>query len=205
MNYILINTAGTSTEVVVKFNGIARFFRDENGKKASESLLPAIEKIMNETNVRLNDVDYFACVTGPGSFTGIRIGIVTVKSLCYALNKPASGISFNRALALSSKGKRITVVNGWADNYYVATYFDEEEISPPNAVTKGELTNFIKKNPDYAVICDKVSFETFGGICAEDETYLEKAGDACAATLVSATEIEPLYAMKSQAERDLEK
>lgn len=205
MNYILINTAGTSTEVIVKFNGKAHLFCEENGKMASESLLPSIENIMNRLNARLSDADYFACVTGPGSFTGIRIGIVTVKALCYALYKPAAGISYNRALSLLNGGKRITIVNGWSDNYYAALYDGDDEVVKPAAMTKSELYEFIKQNPDCLVICDPASFETFGGIKADFMSYLEKAGDECATKLIHATEIEPLYAMQSQAERDLEK
>jgi tRNA threonylcarbamoyladenosine biosynthesis protein TsaB len=59
----------------------------------SVELMPIISNIMSRNNLTLNDIDLFACDNGPGSFTGIRIGIATIKAFCDVTNKPCIGVS----------------------------------------------------------------------------------------------------------------
>lgn len=69
------------------------------GKSHSELLLPAIEALMNASGLSYSDIDLFACSSGPGSFTGVRIGVSTVKGLAFGYNKPCVGVSATEALA----------------------------------------------------------------------------------------------------------
>lgn len=62
------------------------------GVKHSMLLVPVIERALVAAGLSLKDVTYFACGIGPGSFTGVRVGLSTVKGLCWALNKPIIGI-----------------------------------------------------------------------------------------------------------------
>ena len=68
-------------------------------KTHSERLLPSIKYILSECGLHLNDLDALAVTTGPGSFTGLRIGLSTLKGLGWALEKPLLGISTLHALA----------------------------------------------------------------------------------------------------------
>jgi tRNA threonylcarbamoyladenosine biosynthesis protein TsaB len=61
--------------------------------------MPIIEQILVETNLKLKDIDLLVCDKGPGSFTGIRIGVATVKGFTDSLNIPTIGISSLEALA----------------------------------------------------------------------------------------------------------
>jgi tRNA threonylcarbamoyladenosine biosynthesis protein TsaB len=72
-----------------------------NGSNHSEILLPAIEQACSQSMVNIKDIDLFACTIGPGSFTGLRIGISTLKGLLLATGKPAAGVSALAALALN--------------------------------------------------------------------------------------------------------
>ncbi len=67
----------------------------------SEVLLPAIDEACRRSNVTVRDMDLFACTLGPGSFTGLRIGLSTLKGLMLATGKPAAGVSSLAALALN--------------------------------------------------------------------------------------------------------
>ena len=67
----------------------------------SEVLLPAIDEACRLSNVTVRDMDLFACTLGPGSFTGLRIGVSTLKGLMLATGKPAAGVSTLAALALN--------------------------------------------------------------------------------------------------------
>ena len=65
----------------------------------SARLMPAIDDMLKRAELTVRDIDAFAVAIGPGSFTGLRIGVATVKGLCYALNKPIVGIVTLDALA----------------------------------------------------------------------------------------------------------
>lgn len=65
----------------------------------SETLLPAINNIFEESGLASCDIDLFALTLGPGSFTGIRIGVSTIKGFAFALDKPVVGVSTLEALA----------------------------------------------------------------------------------------------------------
>lgn len=68
-------------------------------KAHSSRLMPAIDQILKWADLTVHDLDACAVGIGPGSFTGIRIGVGTIKSLCYALKKPIVGVSTLEAIA----------------------------------------------------------------------------------------------------------
>ncbi len=67
----------------------------------SNTLLADVDKLLAETQIRVSDIDVFAVATGPGSFTGLRIGIATVKALSATLDRPSVGVPTLEAVALS--------------------------------------------------------------------------------------------------------
>ncbi len=69
------------------------------GLTHSETLLTLIDSALNMADMSIDDVDSFAVSSGPGSFTGIRIGVSAVKGLCFAKNKPCFAVSTLEALA----------------------------------------------------------------------------------------------------------
>lgn len=74
------------------------------GNTHSETLLPVVEQILKITDTNIDEIDCFACSTGPGSFTGVRIGVATVKGLAYGKNKPCVSVSTLEALAYNLSG-----------------------------------------------------------------------------------------------------
>ena len=71
----------------------------QGGPPHAVTMLPLVEEILRQTGKSIQDVDAFACAVGPGSFTGIRIGVSAVKAMAYATSRPAIGISTLKALA----------------------------------------------------------------------------------------------------------
>ena len=67
----------------------------------SENLVPMIKEILDNLNLEVSDIDLYGVSIGPGSFTGLRIGIATVKSLAHVFNKPIVGISTLEGLAFN--------------------------------------------------------------------------------------------------------
>ena len=74
----------------------------DSGVSHSNTLLSDIDRVLAEAGVELADVDLFAVATGPGSFTGLRIGIATVKGLAATLDRPAAGVPTLHAVALAA-------------------------------------------------------------------------------------------------------
>lgn len=65
----------------------------EVGRSLSELLVPTIQRVILAVGLKIADIDYFACGLGPGSFTGMRIGVATIKGLSIVKDKPVIGIS----------------------------------------------------------------------------------------------------------------
>lgn len=71
-----------------------------NHKKThSQRLMPMVKKLLEELELKPSDIDVFAVSTGPGSFTGLRIGVTTIKAMAYATSKPVVGVPTLDALA----------------------------------------------------------------------------------------------------------
>ncbi|RKY30853.1 MAG: tRNA (adenosine(37)-N6)-threonylcarbamoyltransferase complex dimerization subunit type 1 TsaB [Candidatus Omnitrophota bacterium] len=81
----------------------------EMGRAHCRLLAPTLKRILRALKVRLKDIDYFACATGPGSFTGIRVGMAAVKAIAWSLNKPIIGISSLDILARNLETSNIVV------------------------------------------------------------------------------------------------
>ena len=84
-----------SDEVLASLSG-------DSAVSHSNTLLSDIDKVLAEAQVELADVDLFAVATGPGSFTGLRIGIATVKGLAATLDRPTAGVPTLHAVALAA-------------------------------------------------------------------------------------------------------
>lgn len=74
------------------------------GNTHSETLLPMVEAALKTCGLEVSDIDLFACDEGPGSFTGVRIGVATVKGLAFNSDKPCIGVSTLEALAQNLVG-----------------------------------------------------------------------------------------------------
>ena len=64
-----------------------------NGNTHSQTLLPMTEELLSRFGITTDDVDLFAVSNGPGSFTGVRIGVATLKGLAFGKDKPCVGVS----------------------------------------------------------------------------------------------------------------
>lgn len=89
MILLLIDTSGPVAGVALVEDGKVRYeAMCVNSFTHSQSMLPMVEEAYLHTGLSVDKTDYFACVTGPGSFTGVRIGVSTVKALAQVGNKP---------------------------------------------------------------------------------------------------------------------
>jgi len=81
-----------------------------NNKTHSETLMPLIEEIFKQTNLKLDEINLIACDVGPGSFTGIRIGISSIKAIAESLNIPVIDVSSLEALAYNVQNENCKTI-----------------------------------------------------------------------------------------------
>lgn len=95
------------------------------GVVAAAFVLPAIEEALAEAGAALGDVGLFALAIGPGSFTGLRVGLATVKGLAFASGRPVAAVSTLRALCLaagSERGPVAAVLDARRGDVYAAVW-----------------------------------------------------------------------------------
>jgi tRNA threonylcarbamoyladenosine biosynthesis protein TsaB len=108
----------------------------EAGRPTAEGLLPALDALLAATGNRLDDLAGFAVSIGPGSFTGLRIGVATVKGLAFAPTKPVVGVPTLTALALHADGPGpvVALLDARRGEVYAAG-FEKDPGGVPNPAT----------------------------------------------------------------------
>ena len=103
MNILMIDTSGPACGVAVSRDGqIVCELQLTSGKTHSQRVMPMVDQALALCEMAVTDVDLFGAVVGPGSFTGVRIGVSTVKALAHAAGKPCIGIDALEALAANA-------------------------------------------------------------------------------------------------------
>src|SRR5687768_4095576 len=117
-----------------------RVLREEasDAERGHAERLPGdLASLLEHAGVELREVDAFAVATGPGSFTGLRIGIATMQGLAVAMGKPLIGVSAFDALATMAGestphgGRIATWIDAWRGEVYAALYENGREIAAP--------------------------------------------------------------------------
>ena len=102
---LAIDTSGPVAGCAVLAGGrIVHLTAMNHGLTHSETIMPAVDEALSAAGLRCCDVDVFAAVAGPGSFTGVRIGVCAAKGLAHAVGKPCVAIHALEALAMNFYG-----------------------------------------------------------------------------------------------------
>ena len=187
----------------------------------SRTLLPMAEAMLKNCDVQISDVDIFAVAHGPGSFTGIRIGVSTVKGLAWASGKPCTGVSTLEAMAwngISRGGYICPVMDARRSQVYNALFEIKNgkpvRLCDDRPVSLDDLANEIKAIPSPVFILGDgaavtSSYLTKAGIpfeTAPDNLIWQSAWGVAMAALSKtpgdADSLKPVYLRLSQAERE---
>lgn len=119
----------------------------------SQTLLPMVESLLKQCETSLDEIDLFAVTSGPGSFTGVRIGIATVKGLAFAQNKPCVGVSTLHSLALNVRlfqGLVVPLMDARRSQVYTAIFRSDthcvERVTEDQAISIEELATLLSHN-----------------------------------------------------------
>ena len=152
MKILSIDTSSEIAQVAVLENkNVLKEIHNQSKKEHSETLMPMIDELMKSLNLTLDNIDLIACTKGPGSFTGIRIGLATVKAFSDAKKIPIVGVNSLEALAYSGQilkgdGEYVSIIDAKNENVYYAIY----------KIKKGKLS--IYKSPDIMQISEMVNY-----------------------------------------------
>ena len=115
----------------------------------SRTLLPMAEDMLKNAELKLSDIDLIAVAHGPGSFTGIRIGVSTVKGLAWASEKPCVGVSTLEAMAW----------HGLAAGGYICPVMDARRSQVYNAIFKIENGRPVRMTEDRPIALEELAEE----------------------------------------------
>ena len=192
-----------------------------SGLTHSRTLLPMAEDLLKNAEIEMKQIDCFAVAQGPGSFTGIRIGIATVKGLAWAADKPCIGVSTLAAMAwngVAAGGLICAVMDARRSEVYNALFRIEDgrpvRLCPDRAISLSALTEelrergeapflvgdgtelasafFREQHLDHRVPPEYVRWQNAWGVAME----------AAGKKLCTSQELLPVYLRLSQAERE---
>jgi tRNA threonylcarbamoyladenosine biosynthesis protein TsaB len=139
----LDTTTDTGSCALVRDGALVREEASDPDREHAARLPADLMQLLARTGVHLRDVDAFAVAVGPGSFTGLRIGIATMQGLAFATGRPLFGVSALDALDRLAGGDRVaTWVDAWRGEVYAATYVEgvlqgEPVVAHPAALLAG--------------------------------------------------------------------
>ena len=166
MKYLLhIDTATDSGTVAVAGDGVILASRtNTESRNHAATINTMVEGVLAESNCSLQDIDAVAVCGGPGSYTGLRIGVATAKGLCYALDKPmimADRLSLLAYNAWLNSGKQysrfVTLVRAREKEYFIAAYdADFNNIVAPHHIIEDQLSGLLQKPESTYIITDEL-------------------------------------------------
>ncbi len=224
MIILSLDSTSVTASVAISENGVilAENFIN-NGLTHSQTLMPMVEKTLVDSNKNIKDVDLFAITNGPGSFTGVRIGIASVKGMADALNKDCFAVSTLEAIAEPLKNKDViacAVMDARCNQVYTAIFDGGKRICEDKAILIDELGEELKKyNKPIVFIGDgaELCYNKLCGILpnsqlADENIRYVHASSICRLAeekvknneeLIDSEKLVPFYLRVPQAEREL--
>ncbi|MBX7311387.1 tRNA (adenosine(37)-N6)-threonylcarbamoyltransferase complex dimerization subunit type 1 TsaB [Clostridium chauvoei] len=221
------SSSKVATAAIVKDDSLIGEYTLNNKKEHSILIMDMVEMLLKDNNLDIDDIDAFVVSKGPGSFTGLRIGMATVKGLSFGSNKPYISVSSLDALAYSLicfDGIICPIMDALRDSVYTCLYKNEDgnlkAITDYDALDLSDLVALLKEKNE------KVIF-TGDGLEKHKEFLKDNLPNAFFApnhlSIIRASSLgelglkmllegksddinsSPFYLKKPQAERELEK
>lgn len=190
-------------------------------KTHSQVIMPAVKEIMEQSGKEISDIECIAVANGPGSYTGLRIGVAAVKAMAFALNCKCCGVSTLKGLAFNNiayKGAICSVMNARAEFVYTCTYKSDgyalEQLCEEKIISRDELAEFLAFNGTEVLLCGDGAADFFTAyrspmfMIAPPQARLQNAYGVCLGAMseefILPDKLEVSYLQKVKAEKDLE-
>lgn len=160
------STANTSTVALLENDTLISVYTVNTKNTHSQTLLPMVKSLLEASDVTVDDIDAFAVSNGPGSFTGVRIGVATVKGLAFGKNKKCVAVSTTEALSVNLEGFDglvCPIMNARRGQVYTCIYRDGKPLIDECCMMLDELIPILEKYDEsifftgdgYELILDK--------------------------------------------------
>lgn len=190
-------------------------------KTHSQVIMPICKNIIMQSGKEMSDIDAIAVAAGPGSYTGLRIGVAAVKAMSFAINCKCCGISTLEGLAFNNvayKGCICSIMKARGELVYTCTYKSDgyaiEAICNDEIKSRDALAEYLAFNGSEVLLCGDGAAEFFTDyrspsfIIAPPSSRIQNATGICLAALskdfITADMLDVSYMQKVKAEKDLE-
>ncbi|HEV7768175.1 MAG TPA: tRNA (adenosine(37)-N6)-threonylcarbamoyltransferase complex dimerization subunit type 1 TsaB [Thermoanaerobaculia bacterium] len=158
----------------------------------NEKLLPAIDWLLSENAIDRRTLDLLAVTRGPGSFTGVRIGLATMQGLALAIRRPICAMSTHEAVAFGESGRIAVVDDAGRGETYVTLVDDGQETRPPHLGSVPEDRRVI-------LLADVMQRDNVALRCARRAIDIEQRGEGD-----RYRDVTPIYVRLAEAEVKLQ-
>lgn len=224
MIILSLDSTSVTASVAISENGVvlAENFIN-NGLTHSQTLMPMVEKTLIDSNKNIKDVDLFAITNGPGSFTGVRIGIASVKGMADAMNKKCIAVSTLEAIAKPLKNEdsiACAVMDARCNQVYTAVFDGGNRLCEDKAILIDDLGEELKQYNKKIVFIGDGAELCYNKLCeilpnsqlADENIRYIHASSICRIAeekaknneeLIDSANLVPFYLRVPQAEREL--
>ena len=226
MKILAIETSAKSVSAAVVEGGVPLASAYQNmGLTHSRTLMPLVDGMLSAAGLRVQDMDLLAAANGPGSFTGLRIGVSALKGLAWALEKPCCGVSTLAAMARNlahMEGLIICAMDARRNQVYNALFLAQDGVltrqCPDRAIGLAELAEEIKNRPEPKFVVGDGAGLCYNYLLEQDvpcrkappQLLMQNAVGvalaaeemAAAGQVTTARDLVPVYLRLSQAERE---
>ena len=213
MLILALDTSGKKASCALARDGvlIAEKSQDTN-LSHSRALLPLCEQMLAEQSLRIADIDLFAATAGPGSFTGLRIGIAAIKGFALMADKPCAAVPTLLSAAMGVELSGVAAVKARPNEYYCA-FFERAggrlaRLSEDAVMSGEQIIEQAREFEGVVRLCGEGSSELLNiapdSLFVDTDVQQSAANSALAAFFVPHTschQINPVYMKDSQAER----
>ncbi len=223
MNILAIDTSSPVASAAIMTDGrLAGEYIISNGKTHSQIIVPLISDMLDKAGVTINDIDVFATSLGPGSFTGLRIGVATAKSFAQAMGKEIIGISALAGLCANvfcmENVMICPIMDARRGNVYNAVYKNGIEIKGDRLISLDDVLSEVGDEKTLfigdGIVKHREKIESAMGekaIFAPEHIAVQRASSIAYLANLRAEKgdfdniysLEPIYVRASQAEREL--
>lgn len=200
MNVLIIDTSSRALTLAGEAKGRAfGLCLPDCGRAHSEALNVRIKDLLQEQQLDFPDFDVFTAVRGPGSFTGIRIGVTAARALCQVFEKPTVLLDGMEALC-EAEGPRCGALDAGTGRLYVGAFDRGVALCPIRVLRREELPGFLEEFP-YPLVSQEAGL----GVRPSDPVggLLKVAKRKLAEGTVPYEQLTPLYVRPCQAEENV--
>lgn len=143
MRILALDTCcGLFSIALIEDGKLLYFCEHSEPNQQSSLLLPYIEKGLKQTGLVFSDLTHLAVTIGPGSFTGIRIGLAAAQGIALHLKIPIIGVTTLEALAYKKNGEILVTIEAGRGQYYTQEFREEKPMSNPMLLTQEEIATY---------------------------------------------------------------